>query len=924
MKSDSFKNAVMTLILISISFISFAGDREMELPFTENFSSPDLAAGGWIVDLSEGNSIEVRDGALVIDAWENTYAHIERPLGCDSVRVSCEIKPGFGVSWATSIILYWDVNNWTQFSILLERGGTSYCAQMVEGIPSEHRFSSSITDNNWKRISIALGEESLHYCSISDGENWKEEGVTLRPKSFKNPPSLLIAGKGYGQDKIEPRYPAENMDNDYADKGRRAQSMIRNIRVNRLDPNSLTFSDEQKRELLGFDILGEKEIAAPGDPVYESISRYFPGMKFPKEAIGVKEHRDEFAVLPDGSLKTDGTLDQSEGVLFLEFADQTVSASLRDSPCCKKLVNDQLPVVIAEYEKGNTSVRQTYFGWSKGMSPDEELFVYIGFEFVNRGETPVRIAAALRHREKEGVGAVWEENLQIDGKKDVRRFFKTPFMKGAKTQKIQKEEYDLALRQTVEFWEKILQTGTRFVVPEKRVNDAYRAWLAYNFLDVDKRNGVFEPHDGNAGFYDVIYGYSAAVYCIALDMYGFSEEAQKYLDSLATFISEDGLFEVNSGLIDMPALLVAMDEHYRYARDQAWLERIAPDVIRMSDWIIRKRRESMMNQKKESPIYGLIKYRPYCDYIQPTYSYLSDAFLCMGLEAAGRILHSAGMEEKAKAVKKESLQYREAILRSMSKTVIERDGSEMLPLFPETAELLKVVGYTARDYYTLVGGIVLETGFLPPDSRYAFLIRNLIETRGGLLLGVCTFKGGIDHAYTYGYWMNCMERGEAEKVILGLYASMAYGMSRETYSAVEVTQIRTGSNEHTLPHLYSNTQQLRILRNMLVREDGNKLILAQAVPRHWLEKGKSVEVRSAPTHFGEVSYRIVVSDQNSIDVRLEPPKRQKPEAIHIHLRHPEETFIKEVIVIPDVPKEFSGDTIILKSPHEKVEIKALY
>ena len=52
-------------------------------------------------------------------------------------------------------------------------------------------------------------------------------------------------------------------------------------------------------------------------------------------------------------------------------------------------------------------------------------------------------------------------------------------------------------------------------------------------------------------------------------------------------------------------------------------------------------------------------------------------------------------------------------------------------------------------------------------------------------------------------------------------------MTRDTYSPVEVTMIKTGENHYTLPHLYSCTDQLRLLRNMLVREEGNALWIAQ-------------------------------------------------------------------------------------------------
>ena len=87
---------------------------------------------------------------------------------------------------------------------------------------------------------------------------------------------------------------------------------------------------------------------------------------------------------------------------------------------------------------------------------------------------------------------------------------------------------------------------------------------------------------------------------------------------------------------------------------------------------------------------------------------------------------------------------------------------------------------------------------------------DFMERRGGLMLGMPALSGGIDHAYTYGYWMNCLDRDESKRVILGFYGSLAYGMTRETYAAVEYGSIKDGCNPDTLPDLYSNTQQLRL------------------------------------------------------------------------------------------------------------------
>jgi len=116
---------------------------------------------------------------------------------------------------------------------------------------------------------------------------------------------------------------------------------------------------------------------------------------------------------------------------------------------------------------------------------------------------------------------------------------------------------------------------------------------------------------------------------------------------------------------------------------------------------------------------------------------------------------------------------------------------------------------------------------------------------------------------------------------------LAYGMTRDTYSGVECTTCVTGANAATLPHLYSCTQQLQTLRMMLVREDGDTLIIGDATPRAWLADGKRIAVQQAPTWFGDVSFTIVSQvGEGRITVSMAPPAAVPAQVIRIRLRHP--------------------------------------
>jgi len=304
-------------------------------------------------------------------------------------------------------------------------------------------------------------------------------------------------------------------------------------------------------------------------------------------------------------------------------------------------------------------------------------------------------------------------------------------------------------------------------------------------------------------------------------------------------------------------------------------------------------------------------------------------YACMGLLKGSEALQSAGLSAESERFAAEAKAYREDVLSNMDAAAFQDGDLRILPIEPETQRLLKLEQYNGGGYYGLVASVMLESGFLEPQDKRAYWLTDMLEKRGGLIGGVCDFFRGVDHAYTYGYLLTKMQREEIRNVVLGLWGMMAFGMTRDTYSPVEVNMLDTGENHLTLPHLYSCTQQLRLLRNMLLHEDGDVLWIGRAIPREWLEPGKRVEVKSAPTHFGEVSYSIECSPHShyagsSLVVRLTPPQREKPSEIRVRLRHPKRVAIEDVELSPEIPVAVDGETLILKNLNEELRITVHY
>ncbi len=702
----------------------------------------------------------------------------------------------------------------------------------------------------------------------------------------------------------------------------------------------------------GADPVAEQELAAGRDPSFESVSSHYPAMKRPREVISVKDHRDEFIILPDGTVNFTpvrnghrrGHTTQNSGNAFFTVGEPGTRLGQSDKgPARKRLLEGYMPIVIAEFERDGLRFEQTAVGWSEAMNPDAPLWAFVRLKVVNpeSRSREIRVAWQVDYpaeaQRKVRTVAAWPLKLEPGAEKCV--YGKLPFLNGhLKAAAGSAEEFDGRLAEAATFWRELLNKGLQIRVPEQRVNDAYRAWLAYTFLNVDKVGDRYEPHDGS-GFYEAVFGIMAAKYCNALGLMGYTDEAETYLDSLGSFISPEGHFSVAFGTVDTGVLLLVMAHHYQLTGDESWLRRVAPRMLKMCDWIMRQREVAKAAQEKDALCYGMIQSKLGVDNPGVYYSFVTDTALCVGMEAAARALRTLEMEGEVARIENECRAYRQDIRKAMDRAVTEHEGMKILPIMPDTHKYLKRAvytahkeagpgqGYTGHGYYSLFASMALETGFLPATDGPFQLVTELLERRNGLEMGMCAFgaKGGIDHAFTYGYWMNCLERGAVERALLGFYGSLAYGMSRGTWAGVECTGMTSGSNARTLPHLRSGTQQLRLLRHLLVREEGQRLVLAQAVPQHWLVDGAEVAVLDAPTHFGKAGYKIQSQvAQGRISVELMPPARTPPEEIVFHLRHPQGAKIQRVSVDGKPVETFGQGAVTLKGVVRPVRIEVQY
>jgi hypothetical protein len=154
----------------------------------------------------------------------------------------------------------------------------------------------------------------------------------------------------------------------------------------------------------------------------------------------------------------------------------------------------------------------------------------------------------------------------------------------------------------------------------------------------------------------------------------------------------------------------------------------------------------------------------------------------------------------------------------------------------------------------------------------------------------------IDDLYAIRYSNALLKRDEVDRALVTFYGKLAQGFTRETFIDGESSGIvplnQFGRQMGLPPNSTANASFLQQLRNLLVQDwdmddDGkaDTLNLAFATPRRWLEDGKRIAIKNAPTAFGPVSFELH-REGNIVHAEIDLPGRM-PSKARLRLRAPE-------------------------------------
>ncbi|MCE5199207.1 MAG: hypothetical protein ABFD54_03190 [Armatimonadota bacterium] len=451
------------------------------------------------------------------------------------------------------------------------------------------------------------------------------------------------------------------------------------------------------------------------------------------------------------------------------------------------------------------------------------------------------------------------------------------------------QDFDTRHSECREYWLNKLRAAATMRVPEQRISEMILAGLIHLDMITFGRepDGTLSP---TIGVYCPI-GTESAPIIQFMDSMGLHDIARRCLDFFFETQHEDGFIQSFCHYeLETQAVLWCAGEHYRYTRDDDWVRRIEPNILKACEYL-RAWRARNMRDELRSIGYGLLE-GSVADPVEPFRHFTANGYYYVGLSRAAEMLKNVNPEQ-AKAIRAEAdavkTDVRTACLDAMAKSpVVPLGDGTWSPTIPAWAESTFPT-FLALDKNTAYthGTFVARDAMIGPMYLVFCEVFDYIEPIADTMIKYFT---DILHtrnvALSQPYYCRQPElhlkRGETKAFLKAYYNCFSGLADRETYSFYEHFY-------HVSPHkTHEEGWFLMETRWMLYMEDGDTLKLLQGAPRKWLESGKEIEIKNAASYFGPISMKIKSQlDQSKIHVKIECNTDRKPKCVQIRLPHPD-------------------------------------
>jgi hypothetical protein len=506
------------------------------------------------------------------------------------------------------------------------------------------------------------------------------------------------------------------------------------------------------------------------------------------------------------------------------------------------------------------------------------------------------------------------------------------FGEPADWRKVADLDYTSKLTDVAAYWRRFVAQGGQIELPEALLSDFHKAVRIHVAISADK-----DPASGltvvpAATWYYGACGNEACWQITMLDQCGYHVRAVDYLETFlrtqgairpdGRYRSAEGAFQgldlddgrPVTGLfgynLDHGCIMECMAAHYRLSRDRAWLERVAPQLIAACDFVIRERQATKEHDQAGQPVpeWGLLPAGHLEDNPEWRHWFSINAHASGGLHAIAEALAEIGHPE-AQRLLREAAEYREDIRRAARRAMVKSpvvrllDGTYIPHIPTHTQVRGRESGWFREAAY---GPLHLMDGgiFEPWEEEMTWVLKDLEDnlfvsrewgrpvdlerywfSHGGVTIQANLMDLGIDY----------LRRGEVEHALRALFNNFASHLYPHLRVFTEHPVVELGCGQGPFYKASDEAKALLWLRAILLLEEGDQLHLAPGVPRAWFAPGQTFGVNRMATNFGPITYR-VESSASQVAAEIEPPDRQPPRQLLLHLRRPRREAIRRVLV----------------------------
>ena len=407
-------------------------------------------------------------------------------------------------------------------------------------------------------------------------------------------------------------------------------------------------------------------------------------------------------------------------------------------------------------------------------------------------------------------------------------------------------------------------------------------------------------------------------------------KSQGQIVARGMFSSKDGAFNVSGWDVNHAqghgSMLYAMAEHYLLSGDKVWLKEHLPALKAGADWIVRERKQWMDRGGPDSWSWGLIPPCELGDYADWRSLYQTNTFYWRGLKSIAAAITDVDPTAGERYVKAAE-EYRQAILRAVDRSVTlspvvrVNDGTyrRFIPTQPYLRGMARDIvnpfgtGHAGPNWLDSDGGAAAMTlGVISPDDprldetldvvedvAYGdnWVVRQHRRERQPNDPDAWFTIGG--YYYQCGYSQTAMahlNRDDVPNYLRSMFNQYAVDVDPAKAYVFREHPNRAGDGGGG-DKTFEAAAFLERMRAMFVFEDGQRLWLAKGTPRAWLEQGKKICVKNAPSALGDVAFEIISDvDHGKVNVKVEMPSRNSGKQVVLRLRHPKASPMKSVTV----------------------------